>query len=141
MNIPSLRECLEPGTERSQRVIFRKSARIDWETPKVFQEELPTELPENTVITISTDYSGCDCLEIIMGDEEREVLSRDEKSNARNVVPSYNNDYPVEALYTEINGFGIRAEFNRENAIKGDIKVVLQISECVDTANISNSVF
>jgi hypothetical protein len=153
MDVLNLTECLEPGVDKYERIIFRKAVLIDSKTSKIFiteylrdksqifsAEELPSQLPPETAIRLSTDDYGSDRLEVIMNGEQREVLSKESRDQAEDYVDEEDNDYPVEALYTEINGFGIRAEFNRENAIKGDVKAVLQITSCVDAQSISDSV-
>ncbi len=150
MNMPNLRECLEPGTEKRERIIYRKAVLINSQKYQIFTTgslkklfkidsaiELPSIVPDETVIRLSTDDLDDDCLEVIMNGDSKEISSKNVLIEGED--SSFSNKYPVEALYTEINGFGIKAEFNRENPLD-DIKAVLEISECVDSDISSPSV-
>jgi hypothetical protein len=142
MNMPNLRECLEPGTEKRERIIYRKAVLINSKKYQIFTTEslkklfkldsvieLPSILPDETAIRLSTDDLDDDRLKVIMNGDSREISSKNDLIEGED--SSFINEYPVEALYTEINGFGIKAEFNRQNPLN-DIKAVLEISECVD---------
>jgi hypothetical protein len=150
MNMPNLRECLEPGTEKRERIIYRKAVLINSKKYQIFTTEslkklfkldsvieLPSILPDETAIRLSTDDLDDDRLKVIMNGDSREISSKNDLIEGED--SSFINEYPVEALYTEINGFGIKAEFNRQNPLN-DIKAVLEISECVDSDISSPSV-
>ena len=142
MSIPNLRECLEPGIDKYERVIYRKAVRINSGRSQIFAtqnlkaksgdiliEALPNTLPDETAIRLSTNDLGTDCLEIIMNGQLKELFTED------------GDGYPVEALYTKINGFVIEAKFNRENPIRGDVKAILEISDCVKGDTVVDSIF
>ncbi|KUK75928.1 MAG: hypothetical protein XD93_1191 [candidate division WS6 bacterium 34_10] len=150
MNMPNLSECLEPETVKRESVIYKKAVLINSQRHQIFTTEslkklflrdstivLPSIVPDETAIRLSIDNIGDDCLEVIMNGESRELSSKSISIEGED--SSINNKYPVEALYMEINGFGIKAEFNRENPLD-DIKAVLEISECVDSDMLSPSV-
>ena len=144
MNIANLHECLEPETDKYGRVIYRKAVLINDKRMHTFTtdslidffedtpvEILPPKFPQESAIQLSTDKSDCDCLKVFIEGEYKEILSKKSRGDARDVTNYYEQETPVEALYTQVNGYGIRAEFNRDNP-SSDVKAVLEITQCLD---------